>query len=104
MDHPGSGARRVEQDAIKASDDFGELSTVVVAHDDVFASQAVDVGDERLDSVLVGIVGKDGTRVLHQRRQIGGFAAGSRSHVEHAFVGLRCECNAGLQPRKLHPQ
>jgi len=94
-DDSSSTTRRVQQHSIETSHDLGELPSVVVANDDVLASESVNVSRQRLGSSLVGVIGEDETGVLKESGDVGGLSSGSGSHVEDSLVGLRRESDDG---------
>lgn len=54
----------IEQDPIETAHDFRELSSVVVANDDILASHSMDIRSQTLGPRLVGVVGKDQSGIL----------------------------------------
>ena len=120
-----AAARRVQQDTIEVLDvlDFAEtqqrlrniftpdkkklqinsneskyladLAAIQVAHNRVGDSQAVQVADDRVETLAVGVVGHQAAGVLHQGGDVAGLAAGRRAHVEHLLVLLGRERHHG---------
>ncbi|KAH3664221.1 hypothetical protein OGAPHI_004572 [Ogataea philodendri] len=86
-----SGTWGVQQHSVEATNHFRKLARVVVTNDSVGATQTVDVGNQRLGSGLVGVVGKHTPGVLHQCRDVCGFSSWSSSHVQHTLVFLRVQ-------------
>ncbi|KUI63199.1 hypothetical protein VP1G_11449 [Cytospora mali] len=83
-----SGARRIEQNPVEATDGLGELAGIVVAHNNVPAAQTVDVTDQTLGTRLAHIVGEDATRVAHQGGHVRRLTTGGGRHIEHTLVLL----------------
>ena len=94
-DDAGARARCVEHDAIETFHDFFEFATVVRADDGVGHSQTMQVTDDGLAAVTVGVVGVEKSGVAHQGRDVSRLAAGGRGHVEDAFVLLRGQGHDG---------
>ena len=63
-DDSSSRTWSVEQDSVETTHDLWELSSIVVADDDILASHSVDVGGQTLCPSLVGVVCEDQTGVL----------------------------------------
>src|SRR5512132_4110313 len=64
-------------------------------------AQPADVIFQNLESLTVAVTGNDNSPVLHELREIGRFAAWSRTRVENFFSWLRIEkltrdCCAGI--------
>lgn len=93
-------AGRVEQNAVKATHDLGELEGRVVAHNGVSDTQTVDVTDQTLGTLFACVVGEDAARVLHQRSQMRRLTTGSSGHVEHALVLLGRQGHDGQERRR----
>ena len=54
-------AGRIKQDAIEATHELWELAAVCVEHDRVTHAEARQVGLQRFDAILVGVVGNERT-------------------------------------------
>ena len=79
---------------------LGQLPAVVVAHRRVGASHALQVSDERGESLLLKLVGEDHPRVSHQRGQVGCFTSGRGGDVEDALAVLGRERHARQERRR----
>ena len=71
-----STARGIKQDPVHRllSQDLWKLSAIVVTHHSVADSHALQIGLDRLQPLLVDLVGKDAARVAHECSHICGFA------------------------------
>lgn len=96
-DDTRSTTRCVEQDSVETTHDLWELTTVVVANDDVLAAESVDVGRQRLGPGLVAVVGKDETGVLEEGGDVRRLSSGSGGHVEDTLSGLRGKGHDGKE-------
>ena len=96
-DDSSARARSVQEDAIKAGHDLGQLPAVVVADDGVCDAEPVHVAHHGLAPVLVGVVGEDHACVVHDGRDVRGLAAGRARHVQHPLPGLRGQRHHGQQ-------
>lgn len=76
-----TGAGGIKQDPVETTHHAGELASIVIAHNSVPRTETVNVADKTLGTLLVGIVRKDDTSVLHQRRHVCCLATGSRGHL-----------------------
>ena len=92
-------ARRVEKDSVKPADDLGECPRIVVAHDDVPATESVYVSDQTLATLFRGIIGEDAALVAHQRCHVRRLATRSRGHIENTLPFLRSESHDGEERR-----
>lgn len=54
------------QEMHRGESHLGELAPIVVANNSVGDSQPVQVAHDTLESLSIGIIGKDHTRVLHE--------------------------------------
>ena len=94
-DDAGAGARGVEQHAVKAADDFGELVGVVVADDGVLGAEAVDVADQGFGPRFIAVVGKYAACIFHQGGHVCRLSPRRGSHVEDSLAFLRRERHDG---------
>jgi len=82
-DHAEAAAGGVEQDAVEAAHDLGEVFAVVLAHHGVGDPQAVQVGHGAFQAVPLQVVGDDGALVLHELRHKRGLAPRGCRHVQN---------------------
>ena len=96
----GAATWCVKQNTVKPAHDLRKLPTVIRAHDDVLAPQAVDVRSQTLRARLVQLVREDDARVLHERGHVRRLASGRTRHVEHALARLGAEGDDGEERRR----
>lgn len=58
-DDAGAGTWGVEQNAVEATDDFGEGACVMRGDDSIFRAEAVDVADQGFGAIFVAVVGEE---------------------------------------------
>eukprot|EP00982_Pelagococcus_subviridis_P016240 31463-Pelagococcus_subviridis.AAC.7 len=85
---------------IERTQDFRELSPVVVTHHGVRAPHALQVSDEARQPFLLKFVREDLPGVAHQRGDVRGLSSGRGGHVEHSLAVLRRERHARQKTRR----
>ena len=100
-DDAGARAWRVKQNPVHVTQHLGKLSAVVVAHRRVGATHALEIGDERGESLLLKLIREDHPCVSHQRGEVGCLTSWRRCDIEDALAVLRARvpCTGGTKVR-----
>lgn len=64
--NPGTTAWSIQENAIKSTHDGGELTAIIVANNSILDTHTVNIGNERLATFLVGVIGKQEAGILHE--------------------------------------
>ena len=80
-DDAKASARGIEEHSVELLEHLGALPSILADHDCVGDAQTVTVGVERLESLLLDVVGDKDSRVLHQLGDVRSLTAWGCRHV-----------------------
>lgn len=90
-DHTKTGAWRIEQNAVKFVENLRQLAAIVGHDHCVIHSQTVQIGVQRLQPLLLGVVGNKASSVFHELCDVGSLSSRSSGHVKHTLAWLSCQ-------------